>query len=278
MSAGFATRLAQVFLEFGHLCVGIDPHPFLLKSWGLDDDSRGLRELSFRTLDACVNHVGIIKPQVAFYERYGSAGYSILEELIRRARAAGIIVIADAKRGDIGTTMDAYNATWLGAGSPLESDAVTVSPYLGVGSLDGTFSLANDAGKGVFVLAATSNPEGAEIQRGRNESGQSIAGHIIDEVSRRSVSATDPGSFGVVLGATLDLTSFGVDTSSAYPLPVLAPGFGAQGAMVRDAKHVFGAFAQNIIVAQTRSILSVGPDAIFEAIRRESGETADALA
>ena len=278
MSLGFATRLRNAFDSYGHLCVGIDPHPFLLKHWGLDDSPRGRLELSLRTLEACSDQVGIIKPQVAFFERHGSAGYKVLEDLISRARAAGILVIADSKRGDIGTTMEAYAATWLGEGSSLESDAVTVSPYLGVGSLNGTFDMAERNDKGVFVLAATSNPEAAALQRSRTEAGTLLANDVVATVGARSMVMKDPGGFGVVLGATLNLDEFEIETSSAFPLPVLAPGFGAQGALVKDAPRLFGALSQNLIVAQTRSILEAGPDGITEAVRREAAETADALA
>ena len=258
--------------------MGIDPHPFLLDLWGLNDTPSGMRELSLRTLEACSDQVGIIKPQVAFFERHGSAGYAVLEELISRARAADILVIADAKRGDIGTTMEAYAATWLGNGSSLESDAVTVSPYLGVGSLEGTFAMAESNGKGVFVLAATSNPEAAPLQRSRTEAGKLLASDVVSLVTSRSLTMSDPGGFGVVLGATLRLDDFEIETSSAFPLPVLAPGFGAQGASVKDARSLFGALSQNLIVAQTRSILEAGRDGVTEAIRREAAETADALA
>lgn len=277
MSAGFATRLAEAFKAYGHLCVGIDPHPFLLDAWGLDDSPRGMFEMSMRVLEACSEQVGIIKPQVAFFERHGSAGYKVLEDVIARARAADMLVIADAKRGDIGTTMEAYAATWLGLGSSLESDAVTVSPYLGVGSLSGTFAMADKNGKGVFVLAATSNPEAAQLQRSRTPGGAMLAGDVVSQVAERSLAMSDPGGFGVVLGATLQLDEFEVETASAYPLPVLAPGFGAQGAAVKDAPRLFGALSENLIVAQTRSILEAGRDGVAEAVRREAAETANAL-
>ena len=277
MTSGFASRLQSAFRYFGHLCVGVDPHPFLLQLWGLDDSPRGMLEMSLRVLEACSDEVGIIKPQVAFFERHGSAGIKVLEDLIARARAAEILVIADAKRGDIGSTMEAYAATWLGEGSSLESDAVTVSPYLGVASLEGTFAMAEANGKGVFVLAATSNPEAAQLQQSRVEDGPNVAAHVVSEVTTRSLNMDDPGGFGVVLGATLNLDEFGIETSSSYPLPVLAPGFGAQGASVRDANRIFGSLSTNLIVAQTRSILEAGRDGISEAVHREAAETANAL-
>lgn len=278
MSIGFASRLSEAFTAYGHLCVGIDPHPFLLDAWGLDDSPRGLFEMSMRVLEACSDQVGIVKPQVAFYERHGSAGYKVLEDVIARARAAEILVIADAKRGDIGTTMEAYAATWLGLGSSLESDAVTVSPYLGVGSLNSTFAMADKNGKGVFVLAATSNVEASELQRSRTLAGSVLAADVVEQVAAQSMNMTDPGGFGVVLGATLRLDEFEIETASSFPLPVLAPGFGAQGAAVRDARLLFGALSENLIVAQTRSILEAGRDGVTEAIRREAAETANALA
>ena len=277
MTEGFAPRLQAAFTQYGHLCVGLDPHPFLLKLWGLDDSPRGLLEMSLRVLEACSDQVGIIKPQVAFFERHGSAGYKVLEDVIARARDAEILVIADAKRGDIGSTMEAYAATWLGQGSALEADAVTVAPYLGVESLAGTFDMAEANGKGVFVLAATSNPEAASLQRSRAASGRTIAGEVLHDVSERSLQMKDPGGFGVVLGATLRLEEFDIDTSSSFPVPVLAPGFGVQGAAVKDAQGLFGALSQNLIVAQTRSILEAGRDGVAEAVRREAAETANAL-
>ena len=277
MTNGFASRLQSAFTQYGHLCVGLDPHPFLLDLWGLDDSPRGILEMSLRVLEGCADQVGIIKPQVAFFERHGSAGFKVLEDVMARARSAEILVIADAKRGDIGSTMEAYAATWLGVGSALESDAVTVSPYLGVDSLAGTFDMAAANDKGVFVLAATSNPEAATLQRGRAQSGRTLAADVLHDVSTRSLAMKDPGGFGVVLGATLRLEEFDIDTSSLFPVPVLAPGFGAQGAAVKDAQRLFGSLSKNLIVAQTRSILEAGRDSVAEAIRREAAETADAL-
>ena len=152
----------------GPLCVGIDPHEHLLTEWGLDASAAGAREFGLRVVDAAAGRVGIVKPQVSFFERYGSAGFAALEDVLAAARAAGLLVIADAKRGDIGTTMDAYARAWLTPGSPLEADAMTVSPFLGVGSLRDTFRFALENGKGVFVLAATSNPEAGPAERRRD--------------------------------------------------------------------------------------------------------------
>jgi len=277
----FGDRLDKVFAQFGHLCVGVDPHPYLFDRWGFDDSPRTLREFSLRILDACVGRVGIIKPQVAFYERWGALGYAALEDLISRARSAGVLVIADAKRGDIGSTMQAYAHSWLSAGSPLESDAVTVSPYLGLGALDETMDIARAHAKGVFVLAATSNSEAVSVQtsvitRG-DDSGLELARTIVDRVnSMNRLSGSTTG--GVVIGATVSLEDYRIEPQQLVGLPVLAPGFGFQGAEPRDARRLFGELTQRLILTETRSILESGPDAIAETVSRRAQLVAEALA
>jgi orotidine-5'-phosphate decarboxylase len=278
---GFGARLSAAFEQFGHLCVGIDPHPFLLNEWQYDDTPRSLSEFSLRIVDACAGRVGIIKPQVAFYERHGAQGYLALENLMDRARQAGILVIADAKRGDIGSTMQAYAQSWLAAGVPLEADALTVSPYLGSGALAETVDIALANNKGVFVLAATSNPEAAELQSARVEiginAGKTIAAAMLSDVARWSTEREPAMSVGAVLGATLDLPALGIHPDEFAPVPVLAPGFGFQGAMVEDARSKFGALAQNLIVSETRSVLSAGREGIVDAVARRADEVAHAL-
>lgn len=165
LPTSFGSKLQTAFSSYGQLCVGIDPHASLLEEWGLADDASGLEFFANAALDSAVGTVGIVKPQVSFFERHGSKGFSILEKLAERASQTDVLVIMDAKRGDIGTTMDAYFDAWLGQNAPFISDALTVSPYLGFGSLEDTLSGALDRGKGVFVLAATSNPEGSSVQR-----------------------------------------------------------------------------------------------------------------
>lgn len=282
MSEGFGEKLKLAFDQFGHLCVGIDPHPFLLKEWGFEDKSSDVREFSLRIIDACAGSVGIIKPQVAFFERYGSRGYEALEYVMERARQAGILVIADAKRGDIGSTMEAYAQSWLASGVALEADALTVSPYLGVGALQQTVDIALANDKGVFVLAATSNSEAAVLQSahathwGKGDS--TVAAEVLSAVADWSTQRTPANSVGAVLGATLDLGSLGIDPAAYPALPVLAPGFGFQGARVEDAKAKFGPLAENIIVSETRSVLSAGREGIGEAIKRRVDEVGSALA
>src|SRR5690606_29128157 len=131
----FGTRLADAMDERGPLCVGIDPHPGLVADWGLPDGVPGLRELALRTLEAVAPYAAAVKPQAAFYERWGSGGMAVLEELIAASRAADVLCIVDAKRGDIGSTMNGYAEAFLGDDSPLAGDCVTLSPFLGYGSL-----------------------------------------------------------------------------------------------------------------------------------------------
>jgi orotidine-5'-phosphate decarboxylase len=274
MTLGFADRLAGVFAGQGRLCVGIDPHSWLLSEWSLSDTADGAREFGLRVVDAAVGLAGIVKPQVAFFERFGSRGFDALEQVIRSARERGILVIADAKRGDVGSSVDAYGETWLGEGSPLESDAVTLNPFQGVGALSGPFELADRNGKGVFVLAATSNPEGIAGQKAKLASGASLARSILDGVTTwNAAHATGPlGNVGVVLGATLDLAGFELGGVPAPAPPVLAPGFGHQGASVSELKTIFGDLADGVIVSESRALLAAGPARLRQAIAARAEE------
>jgi len=278
-AAGFGSRLSVALATSGRLCVGIDPHPFLLREWGLEDRASSLREFGLRVIDAAVDRVGVVKPQLAFFERFGAAGYVAAEEILRTAREAGLLVIADVKRGDVGSTVEAYAQAWLQPGSPLEADAMTVAAFQGVGSLAAPVRLALEAGKGLFVLAATSNPEAAPLQRARVEGGTTVAATILEEVRRAGGADGGVASIGVVLGATLDLGEFGIDIADAPDpaLPVLAPGFGHQGARLEDASRIFGGLLQAAIVSESRSLLAAGPDGIRAAVERRSREVQDAL-
>ncbi len=279
----FGDRLSAVFADRGRLCVGIDPHGHLLESWGLQDTADGARAFGLAVVDAAAGRAGIVKPQVAFFERFGAAGYAALEEVIRAARAAGLLVIADAKRGDIGTSVTAYTEAWLRPGSPLEADAITIAAFQGVGSIEESMRSAEAWGKGLFVLAATSNPEAAPIQQavvhGGPRAGSTVARAIIDDVDRFNQAQPSHafGSVGVVLGATIDLPAYGIEIDSGSAVaanrpPVLAPGFGHQGARVEDLRAIFGAFSPAVIVSESRGLLSAGPSGLADAIRRRSEE------
>ncbi|MWB97029.1 orotidine-5'-phosphate decarboxylase [Agromyces seonyuensis] len=280
----FGDRLEQAFAERGRLCVGVDPHASLLDAWGLDDSAAGVREFGLRVVDAVYGRAGILKPQVSFFERHGAAGFAALERVLARARDAGLVVIGDAKRGDIGSTVEAYGEAWLRPGSPLEVDAVTLSPYLGLGSLASTLAYAAERGKGAFVLAATSNPEAAALQQAvlqtSSRAGSTVAAAMLSGVAafnaaQPEASAKSTGSMGVVIGATLRLEDFGIDRQSPPDgpvVPVLAPGYGAQGARPADTKTIFGALARGVIVSESRSVLGAGPDGIVDAVSRRVEE------
>ena len=277
----FGERLEQVFATHGQLCVGIDPHAWLLSAWGLPDSAAGAEAFGRKVVETSAGSVGIVKPQVAFFERFGSTGYAALERILTDARSAGLLVIADVKRGDLGTSVEAYGDAWLRPGSPLEVDAITVSAYLGVGTLDAPLALAAEGGKGLFLLSATSNPEGADIQSAvvahGSRAGLTVARAILDDVAERNAreSASALGSIGVVLGATLDLATFGIDIAAAPSralTPILAPGFGHQGANIADLRVLYGGYAPGVIVSESRSVLSAGPDRLAEAIARRVAE------
>jgi len=276
----FGDRLLRVFSASGHLCVGIDPHPYLLAEWNLPDTANGLREFGLRVVDAAAGHAGIVKPQVAFFERHGSAGYQALERTLAAAREAGLLVIADAKRGDLGTSVEAYAQSWLTPGSPLEVDAMTVSAYQGVGSLEAPMVLAREHGKGLFVLAATSNPESFATQTAIVASGehatQTVAASIVAEVNKSNVAPL--GSYGVVIGATVTLADFGLSDRDLGFTPILAPGFGFQGAGVDTLRSTYAEASVNTIVSSSRGILEAGPAGVATAIRVQAGQLAEAYA
>lgn len=269
-SAGFGARLTEAMDARGPLCVGIDPHAALLERWGLPDDAQGARELALRVVEAAAGSVGIVKPQVAFFERFGAAGYAVLEEVIAAARVAGLVVIADAKRGDVGSTLAAYAAAWLGEGSPLRADAMTAVAFQGLGSLDEAIA----ADGGVFVLAATSNPEGRALQDSRDEAGRTVSAQLVHEVAQRNAAApgTGLGDLGVVIGATRPLAETGIDPADLARTPVLAPGFGAQGARLGELEQLFGAAWPSVIPTVSRSVLGDRADGVRAAIAAHRAE------
>jgi orotidine-5'-phosphate decarboxylase len=281
----FGARLAAAMDAHGPLCVGIDPHPGLLTAWGLSDDANGLRTFVRTVLEAVGGHVAAVKPQSALFERHGSAGIAVLEELLAAAREAGTLVILDAKRGDIGSTMAAYADAYLRDGSPLAADALTVSPYLGFGSLAPAVEAAAGSGRGLFVLALTSNPEGATVQHARDADGVAVAARIAaqgGELNAREVEASGAalGSVGLVVGATIGDAArrLGIDLAAVRG-PLLAPGVGAQGAGPAELAAVFGTARRAVLASSSRAVLAAGPDpaALRAAALRAADEARDAL-
>jgi orotidine-5'-phosphate decarboxylase len=252
--------------------VGIDPHESLLEEWGLPDNAEGLRRFSFSTLEAAADTAGIIKPQVAFFERFGSAGFRVLEDLALAAQQTDLLVIMDAKRGDIGSTMAGYFDAWLGKSAPFVCDALTVSPYLGVDSLAETMSEAIERGKGLFLLAATSNDEAKILQRAQI-GGMTVAADVYDRLEKINSVNLSPGarigSLGAVVGATLNLSASGLarlQSESDLHTPILAPGFGAQGARLDEMADLFGASSNRVIATVSRSVLATGASGLKSAI------------
>ena len=268
----FGSRLAAAIAARGPLCVGIDPHPELMAAWGLPATADGLARFCGICVEAYAGFA-VVKPQVAFFEAYGSAGFAVLERTTADLQSSGVLVLADAKRGDIGSTMAAYAEAWAGEG-PLAADAVTASPYLGFGSLSPLLDVAAAHGRGVFVLAATSNPEGAGVQRAVIE-GRSVAQSIVDAAAAvNRAAAPDPGSVGVVIGATLE-TGFVPDLRDLAG-PVLVPGVGAQGGRPEALSGLGGARAGQLLPAVSREVLRSGPDP--SAVRAAGERLRDAVA
>ena len=276
MTEPFGARLAAAVAARGPLCVGIDPHAALLVDWGVGDSLDGLRRFTDGVVDALADTVAVLKPQLAFYERFGSRGIAVLEEAVVAARAAGALVLLDAKRGDIGSTMAAY-ADYLRDGHPLQVDAMTVSPYLGPESLDPAVRTARQSGGGLFVLARTSNPDAGVLQHARLGE-RSVAQAVVDTVRGWNGSAAvdrwaaGTGSFGVVVGATLAELDVDLDGLGG---PVLAPGLGAQGGSPADLRRLFGSH-RAVVPTVSRDVLEAGPDTA--ALRAAAGRWAEELA
>ncbi|MCD2197824.1 orotidine-5'-phosphate decarboxylase [Actinomycetospora endophytica] len=288
--APFAARLTAAVARHGPLCVGIDPHPGLLARWGHEDDAAGVERFGRDAVAALAGHVAVIKPQVALFEVHGSGGVRALERVLADAADAGLLTIADAKRGDIGSTMTAYASAWLADTSPLAADAVTLSPYLGVGSLTPAIDLAAATGRGVFVLARTSNPEAPAVQsaqawtldpsggpgNGSYRGMREVAQSVVDSCA--AVNAANPGVAGVVVGATSGTTgrAHGLDLSRLGG-PVLVPGLGAQGATPADLAEAFAVGSGPVIPSSSREILAAGPDpeALHDACAALNGSLAD---
>jgi orotidine-5'-phosphate decarboxylase len=251
---GFGTRLAEAKRSRGPLCLGIDPHPELLRAWDLPVTADGVAAFCDTCIEA-FSGFAVVKPQVAFFEAYGAAGFGVLERTIAALRSVGVLVLADAKRGDIGSTMAAYAAAWAGD-SPLAADAVTASPYLGFGSLRPLLEAAAANDRGVFVLAATSNPEGATVQRATFDD-RAVSQLVVDQaaVVNRSATGSEPGYVGVVVGATV----FEPPDVSELGGPVLVPGLGVQGGRPGKLGGLGGAAPGQLLPAVAREVLRAGP-------------------
>ena len=254
--SSYGERLSAVTALRGRLCVGIDPHRSVIEAWGFEYGVAGLEAVARGMVDALGDVVAVFKPQSAFFEAHGSAGVAVLERTIAAAQAAGAVVIVDAKRGDIGSTMAAYAEAYLTDGSPLAGDALTVSPYLGFGSLQPAIDRAHATGRGLYVLARTSNPEGGDVQSAVRSDGISVVQGLVDAaiVANRE---SGQGAIGLVVGATH--TDAGCDLAH-FNGSILAPGIGAQGGTIQSLAGIFGPVTDRVLPSASREVLGRGPD------------------
>lgn len=267
----FGVRLHESMQARGPLCVGIDPHPALLEAWGLPDTPAGLERFALTVVEAVGPYVAAVKPQSAFFERHGSVGVAVLERTLAALREVGTLVVLDVKRGDIGSTAAAYAEAYLAPASSLAADAVTVSPYLGFESLRPFLDAARRHGRGVFVLALTSNPGGPQVQSAVRD-GRTVAGHVLADVAAENAGdGSAHGSVGCVVGATIGPTRESLDVGG----PLLVPGLGAQGGTPEGVGTLFAGVLDRVLAASSREVLGAGPAP--QALRDTARATADAL-
>ena len=265
----FGSRARVAMQAYGPACIGIDPHAALLEQWGLPDDVEGLDRFASICVEAFAGRVAFVKPQSAFFERFGARGVVVLERTIEDLRHTGSLVILDVKRGDIGSTAQAYADAYLDDDAPMAADAITVSPFLGFDSLAPFFAVAEKNDAGVFVLALTSNPEGPEVQHAVT-GGRTVAGNVLARLAELNAGAQPMGAYGAVVGATIGSATEALDING----PLLVPGFGAQGGTVEDIRRLFGDVIDNVIPSTSRGVLAAGPDvsALRDAAARVNAE------
>jgi orotidine-5'-phosphate decarboxylase len=272
----FADRLLEAIeRKRSHVVVGLDPDINLLPR-ELTGDRSGLdapavvalyREFLSRLIYGLTEEAVAVKLQVAYFEALGSIGYALYEEMIDLAKQAGFLVIADVKRGDIGSTAEAYARAHLDVAG---ADAVTVNPYFGSDGLEPFFKRVREAGKGVFLLVKTSNPSSSEIQDLPLASGMTVYEHVAGLVNAWGadcVGARGYSSVGAVVGGTHP--EQGASLRFKMPkVPLLVPGYGAQGAAAQDLAIMFDAKGTGAVVNSSRAILY--------AYRKRSGDWLDA--
>jgi orotidine-5'-phosphate decarboxylase len=232
----FASRLIEGTRKFGPLCVGIDPHPGMIPEMFGGDTPEGVWKWSQAIVEAAAGKVAVVKPQVSLFERHGPEGMAALQAAAKAARAAGLIVLMDAKRGDIGSTAEGYAQAYLSPGAPFEGDALTVNPYMGLDTLEPYAKLAKAHGKGVIVLVRTSNPGAADFQS-RIMAGAPLyvrVAEALGPLTERLMSPCGWSSLMMVIGATAPEEARAVRALAPKAL-FLVPGYGAQGAGAAEA-------------------------------------------
>jgi orotidine-5'-phosphate decarboxylase len=259
MTAPFAERFAAASARHGPLVLGADPHGSLLATWGLPDDADGLERFADIVIAAAAGTAGLIKPQSAFFERHGWRGIRALTRLVATARAEGILVILDVKRGDVGSTNDAYAQAYLGDGAAIEADAITVHPYLGLAAMGAYVGRAHQAGACLLVVTRSSNPEGRAVQAATTPGGEPVEERLLTEIAALNARLAPGGigPVGAVVGAAPGLPPLDYRAANAL---FLVPGIGAQGATAADVAATFAACPARVMPSASRSLLAAGPD------------------
>jgi len=262
-AVSFPDRFRAGRAAHGPLVLGLDPSGDLLRSWGLSDDAEGLERFVDISVAAAVGTVAVAKPQSAFYERQGLAGIRALTRLVAQLRQAGVLVLLDVKRGDVGSTNQAYAEAYLGADASIPVDALTLTAYLGLEAMGPFFDRARAAGSGLFIVTRSSNPEGRAIQTAMATDGRSVESGMVAALGRLNRDAEGAGAdrlgpFGAVFAASHDYPA-DIDLVAMNGL-FLVPGLGAQGTTPADIGECFAACPERVLPSASRSLLGAGPD------------------
>lgn len=251
----FAARLTDGVRRHGPLCVGIDPHPGMVPALFGGDTAKGLEYWGRALVEAAAGKVAVIKPQVGFFERLGPGGMAALAAVTRAARDAGLLVLMDAKRGDIGSTAEGYAEAYLSPGAFFEADALTVNPYMGLDTLEPFAKRAKAGGKGLVVLVRTSNPGASDFQM-LETGGKPLYMHIAEALrplTDRLMSPCGWSNLMMVVGATAPEEARRVRSAAPKAL-FLVPGYGAQGAAA-DAACAGLVGGEGGVVSASRSVI-----------------------
>jgi orotidine-5'-phosphate decarboxylase len=254
--------------EYGPLVFGLDPSGDILVEWGVGDSADGLERFVDIVVEASVGTVGVVKPQSAFYERHGWRGMRCLARLVDACRTAGVLVLLDAKRGDVGSTNEAYAEAYLGPDAAIPVDAITITPYLGLAAMQPILDRAVANGAGVFIVTRSSNAEGRAIQGARHPSTTTVEHQLVVDIAAENhrVAPDSIGPIGAVFGPTHGPpTDFDLSVMNGL---FLAPGVGTQGATPADVAACFASCPDRVLPSASRSLLGAGPEPSF---RRRGG-------
>ncbi len=257
----FAKRFFALSQERSPFCLGVDPTAELLAKWGLPDTVAGVGAMCDVVVAAAGEQLAVVKPQAAYFERFGVEGMRLLQKLVAAFRQRGTLVLMDVKRGDIGSTSQAYAESYLGPDSAYGCDAMTATAYMGFGALMPMVEHAAKVGAGLFIVVRSSNAEGAVFQNAIvPSSGLMVADHLAMEITEcnRHYTGTEAGLIGAVMGATLENAT---DTLARLPYSLLlCPGIGFQGATIADLHIRYKGAEHRLIPTSSRGVLAAGPD------------------